>query len=89
MEIYDKSATLAEIGSRLRVLRCAAGLSVARAAREAGVSRDTIASYESGKRDPSLYTAIRLIELYRSYGVHIDGVFERLGGDVAIEVTRQ
>jgi transcriptional regulator with XRE-family HTH domain len=64
----------AEMASRLRRLRDAAGLSQERLAREIGVSTRAVQGWEYGKRDFSFKTAARLA---KALGVDLN----TLGGE--------
>ena len=60
------------MGNRLKVLRAERDWTQARLADELRVSRQTVNAIETGKYDPSLPLAFRLVELF---GQQIEDVF--------------
>lgn len=62
-------AGLENAGEILRSARIAAGLSLRAAAQRAGTSHATFAAYESGRKEPTLRTLLRLL---RACGVDVD-----------------
>lgn len=60
------------IGSRLRKIRTAAGLTQAQLAEQVDVSRQTINYVENGTYCPSTYLALRIA---RALGVPVEDVF--------------
>ena len=62
----------ARLGSRLKEIRTAAGLTQAELAERAGVSRKTINTVENGVFGPSTLLAL---ELARALGTTVEGLF--------------
>jgi len=62
--------------NRVRALRVDRGWSQAEFARKLGVSRQSIHAIETGKFDPSLPLALRIVDLL---GMTIEDVFEKPG----------
>lgn len=60
MAKYDAAPTVA--AGLLRAARDRTGLSQADLARRAGITQQTVSAYETGRREPTLPTLIRLIE---------------------------
>jgi transcriptional regulator with XRE-family HTH domain len=64
------SGSLAE---RLRVLRAQRGMTLAKAAEQAGVGRDTLSDLERGRRHPVMPT---LAKIAQGYGVPVEELLE-------------
>lgn len=56
---------MAAIGRRLRLTRQALGLSQTEFAARAGIAKNALSQYESGKQRPSIDNAIALAETHR------------------------
>ena len=63
---------MAELGTRLREARTAAGLTQAQLAEAIGVSRKTINTVENGVFVPSTTLALKLA---RALGTHVEALF--------------
>ena len=57
------------VGERIAKLRTSLGLSQAELSREAGISRQCLYEYESGKADPKLFNAMCIADVL---GVTLD-----------------
>jgi putative transcriptional regulator len=60
------------VSSRLHELRAERGWTQAQLAAEAGVSRQTVNSIETGRFEPSLTLALKLARLF---GTPVEGIF--------------
>lgn len=70
----------------LKALRLKAGLSQALLAKKIGGTQPQIATYESGKSEPSLTTSKRLAE---ALGTDLNGIYIAIHGEQLEEVTHE